>query len=111
MSLRLYQKIICGEWFNNNDKYNNLLKEKYQRRIMKMANQMIMTNGNGLNNGNGAYLKRHYSSSTDIMDSYIPYLFESMTKNVSFGRKMIWLNKKDCDLLLPQFKQLLFEGG
>ena len=39
MSLRLYQKIICGEWFNN-DKYQ-LLHDKYQRRIMKMANSMI----------------------------------------------------------------------
>lgn len=31
-----------------------------------------------------------------------------MTKNVSFGRKMVWLNKVDCQQLLPQLKQLLF---
>jgi len=101
MALRLYQKIICGEWIDVNSGSptkttgaGNLADEKYQRRVMKLIKQMLNLSEN-----------QHYK------DRYIPYLFASITKNVSFGRKVIWLNTDECEqVLLPQLTQLLFHA-
>lgn len=41
-------------------------------------------------------------------DTYIPHLFEAMTKNVGFGRKVMWLNRDECQHLLPQLRSILF---
>ena len=41
-------------------------------------------------------------------DPYIPHLFEAMTKNVGFGRKVMWLNRDECQHLLPQLRSILF---
>eukprot|EP01083_Nonionella_stella_P005020 14627_1 len=87
IALCLYQKLICGEWFKDNERY--LLQEKYQCRITNMALKMMNMN------------------SVEWNSRYIPYLFESITKNVSFGRKMIWINQNELQYLLPLLKQLL----
>lgn len=40
VSMMLYQKIIGGEWFHSQASYP-LLHDKYQRRVVKMASQLI----------------------------------------------------------------------
>eukprot|EP01083_Nonionella_stella_P260099 887304_1 len=80
ISLRLYQKIIDGDWFTKND---HLFSKKYQNIITQMVHQMM---------GGNAKAKS---------DLYIQQLFKCVTDNVGFGTKTIWINQEECSKLLP----------
>ena len=91
-ALALHQRTISGHFFGDDEGDDGMLHDKYQRRVLKLAKHMM------------ANMKR----SRPKLD-YIPFLFASITKNASFGRRVIWLNETECTKLLDSLRQLMFQ--
>jgi len=104
LSLSLYQQIISGKWYN--DKNNIYFKKKYQRKIVKMMNNMI-----------------NFDENHNVHNKYMQQLFECITKYVHQKekenddddaeqqeiKKTVWINKKEGEKLIPQLYKLLFD--
>ena len=88
MALRLYQKMIDGDWYCKNE---GLFSKKSQKCIMNMIECMMAADKLSGN------------------DQYIQQLFECIIKNVGFGTKTIWINQHEAKQLMPELNSLFFE--
>jgi len=92
MSLRLYQKIIDGDWFTSNEV---LFQKRYQYCIVSMIKFMMS-------------LKENMQLKYNENDLYIQQLFECIVQNVGFGTKTIWVNEDECNKLVPELHEIFF---
>eukprot|EP01084_Bolivina_argentea_P150143 262199_1 len=94
LSLTLYQQMISGKWFN--DKEHIYYKKKYQRKVVKMMNNMI-----------------NYDETHRVHNKFMQQLFESITREFEHKENedaaCVWINKKECDEgLISDLNKLLF---
>eukprot|EP01084_Bolivina_argentea_P181178 312945_1 len=84
MSLRLFQQMVTGNWFANN---KELMKTKYQRRIIKMIH---------------SFTSQHNTNDND----YIVQMFGNIIVSKLRDHTM-WINREEIALCLSELRELL----